>query len=745
MKKYFFILLYISALLFSTAAYAQVQTKFEIAKDLYSRLAYSEAIPILEDFLNKKDNLEAKVILADCFRKNNEYVKAEEWYSKVVADKNLDDANQYLYYAQTLQTNGKYNDALNWYSLYLSKNPNDRRAKNQAEACKMVDQLKGSGDIGFVIEKLDFNTDGYDFGAALFKNKFIYTSTGGKSKDGGKINTWTGEPFMDLYSVDMDEQGNMSSSSLKWGDGINTKYNEGPLCFSAASNKVYFTRNNYNPEEKKGKKLTYSSDREANLKIYEANSNNGVWTNIKQLSFNSKDYSCGHPTLSQDGNTLYFASDMPGGFGGTDIWKADKIGESWSKPMNLGSSVNTEGDEMFPFLRENNELYFASDGLPGLGGLDIFSFTISGDGMNEPKNLGAPFNTSYDDFAYLIDNSGNYGFLSSNRLDGKGEDDIYKFVNDKYTLEVLVVDKATQLPISTAQVDLSKNEIPIQTLTTPENGTVTFKVSADSTYYLYADAHQYQPDSTLKFIEKDESKRIQKVKLELTSLLMEIQVIDAKSRQPIADAMVTVKSKCLEEAKILQTDDDGKTITQVQNDCDYNLMANAKGYIPNSKDIQIKNLNGILKVVIELKQVDELPVSLNNIYYDFDKWNIREDAEPDLKFLLLFLNTNPEARIELSSHTDSRADDTYNLKLSQKRAEAAVNWLIEHGISAKRMTAKGYGETKPVNFCVNDVKCSEEEHQKNRRTEFKVLNAGEVKTSAPKKNIKVDPCLHCPF
>ncbi len=746
MKKYFVILFYIAVVFHPTASYAQIQAKFEVAKDLYQRLAYSDAIPMLEDYLAKKDYLEAKIILADCYRQNNEYIKAEEWYAKVVSDANLKDTKQNLFYAQILQTNGKYIEAAKQYNIFIAKNPNDRRAKNQYEACNSIDKIIGNNNADFVIEKLNFNTNGYDFGACLSNNKFIYTSTGGKNKPEGKINSWTGEGFMDLYSIDIDEKGNMSPTPQKWATGINTKYNEGPLCFSSTENKIYFTRNNYNPDERKEKKITYSDDREANLKIYESNGrNDSGFSNVKQLPFNDKDYSCGHPAISKDGNTLYFVSNMPGSYGGMDIWKAVKSGDTWAKPINLGTIVNTEGDEMFPFLNEEGVLYFASNGLPGLGGLDVFSYALNNENA-EPKNIGVPFNTSYDDFAYLIEKSGNYGFISSNRTNGAGEDDIYKFINDKYTLEILVVDKETQLPIPNAQIDLSKNAVKLKTFTTPDNGMVNTLVSADSTYLIFADAEQYMPDSSIKLIEKDESQRIQRVKLELKSLLMQIMVIDANTKEPISNAMVTVKSKCLTEPKILQTDNTGNApTTKVQNNCDYNLFANAKGYIPNSKDVQIINLNGIYKVVIELKQIDDKPITLNNIYYDFDKWYIRLDAEPDLNFLLLFLNTNPEAKIELSSHTDARGDDSYNKTLSQKRAEAAVNWLVAKGINAKNMKAVGYGETQPVNFCVNDVQCKEEDHQKNRRTEFKVLNAGQVTKSLPKKDMKVDPCEGCPF
>lgn len=739
-------ILVVIAISYMSSTFAQVKTKFELAKDMYERLAYHDAIPVFEDYLKKKEDTEAMLLLADCYRQNNMYNQAERWYAKAVTAPDMKDAEQYLYYAQILQTNGKYEEAAKWFNTYLSKFPNDRRAKNQFEACSNPEQMTQNTSKEFVLEKLLFNTNGFDFGACIVNNKFIYTSTGGKSKEGEKLNSWTGEPFMDLYSIAMDESGNMAQTKKKWGVGINTKYNEGPLCFNSATGKVYFTRNNYNPDVRKEKKLTYSIDREANLKIYEANAkNDSIWADVKQLSFNSKDYSCGHPAISADGNTLYFASNMPGGFGGTDLWKVNKIGEGWGKPINLGPEINTEGDEMFPFLTEDNVLYFASDGLPGLGGLDIFSIALNTETASTPKHLGLPFNSSYDDFAYLIDKGGNFGFITSNRPGGAGGDDIYKFVNGNYTLEILVVDKETQQPIKDAEVKLFKKQILLETFTTPDNGMSEVIVAADSTYSIAADAKQYMPVSVEKFIEKDESHRKQTVKLELSPLTMLITVIDAATKEPISNAMITVKSKCLNEPKIVSTNDAGQAITRALNDCDYNLLANAKGYMPNSKDIQIKNLKGQYTVTIELKKIDDKPIVLNNIYYDFDKWYIRQDAEPDLNLLLLFLNTNPEANIELSSHTDARGDDAYNKVLSQKRAEAAVNWLVAKGISSKRMKAVGYGESKPVNACVNNVQCSEEEHQQNRRTEFKVLNAGQVTTSSAKENIKVDKCLNCPF
>lgn len=742
MKRYVIVICCLLAMSAPGMLHAQIQAKYEIGRDFYQRLAYSKAIPELEEYLAKKpESLVAKIMLADCYRKNNQYEQAEKWYSEVAKDITLTDSVQLLYYAQLLQTQGKYADAAQVYSQYLQKNPTDKRAQEQQKASQDIGRiLADSGQ--FVITNVPFNTDGYDFGTTLYKDRLLYTSTGGKSAE-GKTNLWTGESFMDIYEVSVSDSGRTFSSAAKWLPTINTKYNEGTVWFDNANGKVYFTRNVFNPDEKQ--KLTYSSMKEANLMIYEATNNGDSWTDVKELPFDNKEFSCGHPTLTTDGKTMYFASTMPGGKGGVDIWRSTLENGVWQTPVNAGDAINTEGDEMFPYLYKDKTLYFASDGLGGLGGLDIFTIDIQ-NASASAKNLSAPLNSSYDDFGYITSEDGYYGFFSSDRPGGKGEDDIYRYVNNEYILEILVVDKLTQLPILSASVDVLLGEKLIKSMTTPTNGTVQTVVLGGNTYIINADAYQYLPNSAVKFIEQDEFKRVQKVKIELMPIPMQVLVIDSKTKLPIGNALVAVKGKCLDEPKALTTDAAGLTVPiRAMNDCDYNMGANAKGYMPKSVDVQLRNVNAPYLVTIELDPIDDKPLVLNNIYYDFDKWYIRKDAEQDLNLVLQFLKTNPEAIIELSSHTDARATDEYNQVLSQKRAQSAVNWLIKKGISKDRLKAVGYGETKPVNGCINDVQCSEKEHQQNRRTEFRVLNAGQIINSAPKPDIQVDPCKGCKF
>ena len=746
MKKLF---LFMSLCCIIFNGYSQVMpARYQAARGFYNRLAYSEAIPLLieECIGNKNRFLEADIMLADCYNKTNQYKLAEGEYAIVCQDKRLKDNKQKLYYAQILQTNQKYDLAATWYKNYLVSYPDDRRAQNQLQACENIQQFNTGKKL--YISNLPFNTDGYDFGAYI-KDSFIYfTSTGGKSKDlkAKDINLWTGERFMDLYTVGIlqsDTTSDEYTKAEKLAASVNTKYNEGPLCFDNANSKVYFTRNHYNPEDKV--RMTYSKEKEANLNIYEADIENGKWKNIKELPFDSKEYSCGHPAWDAESSTLYFSSTMPGGFGGADLWKAKLTGNKWEKPVNMGAKFNTEGDEMFPTFDSDKIFYFSSDGLGGIGGLDVFSANIFDDGNVVIKNLGTPINSSYDDFGYLINQNKTVGYFSSNRAGGKGEDDIYRFADIKYELEIKVVNKFTNMPIEGALISVKQNENVIADLTSNQDGVSKTKVEPDLLYVLKADASSYLPATVSKKIENNEKKPLQKVTIELQPMVMQVMIINSVTKSPIPNALLTCNSPCNSAPKSNSTDASGKINYSIKDKCTYTLQASAKSYLPKPATQITTTLKDTIFVVIELEQISDKAITLNNIYYDFDKWDIRPEAEPDLKMLLAFMNNNPDAIVELSSHTDARGEDKYNLTLSQKRAQSAVNWLVAHGVNQNKIKPVGYGETKPVNNCTNNVKCTEEQHQKNRRTEFRVLNAGEIINSKVKEEILVDPCKNCLF
>jgi outer membrane protein OmpA-like peptidoglycan-associated protein len=739
MKKSKIILIYFVCII--NFGYAQKKVKFEIAQKYCEKLAYSEAIPYLEDYLNDVDNLDAQILLAKCYKSINDYANAELWLNKVVTNPKNVDNTQNLLYAQVLQNNQKYDEAAKWYKVYLDKNPTSTIANNQYKACTDKELFKDS--LLYLVEKVGFNTEGYDYGACIDDNKFYYTSTNQFNTNDVKLDKYTNEPFMDVNEVTFDTEEFTFSNGKPSTLGTNTKYHEGPICITEDKKYIYFTRNDYTGGGS-NKKLGFSDDRIVNLKIYRADYSNNIISNEIELPFNNSEYSCGHPAFDNKTQRLYFVSDMPGGFGETDIWYVDIKDNQYSTPINLGTKINTEGKEMFPSI-ENDILYFSSNGHPGLGGLDIFKIGLKNLEKDKIINLCHPVNTSFDDFSVLMQNNGKIGFISSNRPDSKGLDDIFLLVYNIYELEVQVVNKATGEPIANAQITQFLDSKLISENISDKNGTTTMEVRGTSTFLFLADASNFLPSS--KSITIEPSKKSNKVflKIELDSIPAKIIVIDEFTKQPISNANVNISNTCNTQKHAAQTNTDGVVYENIKENCNLNISANAIGYFPNSKAVMITKPNDTLDIIIELRSVNADIIVLKNIYYDFDKSDIREDAIGDLKYLYAFLKSNPSAIVELSSHTDARGDNKYNLILSQKRADAAKAWLVNKGINPQNIKAVGFGESKPVNNCINDVACTEEEHQYNRRTEFRVLNAGAVLESKENKDITISKCTDCEF
>lgn len=593
----------------------------------YDALGYGKAIESYQKALSRKDIVDAKRKLAYSYKKLGNYKKAEEWLAKVVTDPSVT-AEDKIAYGQLLVINGKCTQAVEYLQNNLPENP---QAKLFIESCNAQPALMADSAL-YLVEEVSLNTRGSDF-SPLYYNKGLLFVSEGTSNEKKPVSEYTGRAYLDLYYVEFDDNKNFSVPVPLKGE-INSKYHEGPAAFSADGNTIYFTRNNY--LNKKSKKDDAGV---VNLKIYKAGLINDEWKNIESLSFNNDDYSTGHPTLSSDGNTMYFISDMPGGYGETDIYVSRLENNIWSKPENLGLDINTPGKEMFPYLQGDTMLYFSSDGKAGMGGMDIYYSQLQNGKWSKPANAGFPVNSSSDDFGFIADSTGTTGYLSSNRSNDNGIDKIFKFTKVKplINLDGLVVDKETKSALPGALVELLNLVTgETQTKIVGEDGIFDFDLSADSEYKLSVSKDNY---------------------------FTVVRNIDTK----------------------------GKT---------------------NGENIYER---------IELEKIIiDKPIVLENIYYDFDKWNIRPDAALELDKFVTFLLDNPKIRVELSSHTDSRGTDKYNLNLSQKRAESAVQYLISKGIPAERITAMGYGETMLVNRCGNNVRCSEADHQQNRRTEFKV-------------------------
>ena len=538
---------------------------------LYKDMAYSLAVEEYQKGLSKKENAQARVNLAESFYKMNNLQKAEEEYAKVVQQQDASPTSK-LRYAQLLMRSGKYVMAKSYFELYLAANPSDQGVTKLKQSCDSLQNWQRDS-MQYTIQSSSLNTGQSNFSPVWYKDGVAFASDRNAK---AKSYEWTGRPFLEMYSAKGDLDKGFSSPTAM--GGINGVYHDGPATFTSKGDTMYFTRNNYTK-----KKAEKSSADVVDLKIYQAVRKDTLWTNITELPFNSKEYSTGHPTITTDGNTMYFVSDMPGGMGGTDIYMTQKVNGTWSKPVNMGSTINSPFNEMFPMIWKDSVLYFSSDGHYNMGGLDIFKTEKEGSGWTDARNMGYPLNTSYDDFGVALNDNGTAGILSSNRNSKNTmQDNLYTFtINDiRFTLEGIAVDKGTQEPIAGVNVELTNTITGTkETVTTGPDGKFKFKLNPETPYSIVGNKDSYFSNT---------------------------------------EAVSTIGKR------------------------------------------QSENMYVKLKLEME-KIVVNKPIVLQNIYYDLDKWDIRPDAAVELDHLVQVMNDNPNIRIELSSHTDSRADDHYNV------------------------------------------------------------------------------------
>jgi outer membrane protein OmpA-like peptidoglycan-associated protein len=603
-------------------------------------MQYDKAISSYSKGIKGEVPDKVKIKLADSYRMNNDYQNAERWYSEVVAIKGVDEINL-LYYAKALMNNGNYKEAGAWFRKYLEIKNNDAVAKTLLVSCDSANKLIRDS-TRYALKLVEIPDVTSAFGQVNYNDGLVFAADKTTFNSSQKLSGWTGRSYLDMYYSKKNDDGSWSLPEPLKGE-INGVYHEGPSVFNKEGNIVYFTRSNY----KASNKLRKNDKDESNLKIFSAELKDGIWTNLKEMSFNSDLYSCGHPALSPDGNTLYFISDKPGGMGGTDLYKSTKSinknnEEEWSAPESLGNVINTAGNEMFPYVHKDGSLYFSSDAHNGLGGLDIFSSLYDGKEWSAPENLKHPINSSKDDFAFILNDDGKTGFISSNRSDA---DKIYE----------------VSLP-------------------------------------------------SLIFIVKG------KVKAKDTG-------------KNLMEAVVEIRNNKDNYIQSISVDDFGNYWMRLKAGVDYEIVAYADGYLKSAVTTiktSDKKKSEVFKADFQLEKLQmDKPIVLDNIYYDLDKWEIRKDAAAELDKFVSVLNNNPQISVELGSHTDARAEDDYNASLSQKRAKAAADYLIKKGINPNRLKWKGYGETALVNNCGNGVKCKEDLHQQNRRTEFKITKISE--------------------
>lgn len=746
------------------------------ANQQYDEFSFPEAAEAYKKILAKSDVAEAKIKLADCYRLMNMPVEAEYWFEQVVALAESEPIHKY-YYGMALKANGKFEEAKQSFMEYAQLVPADTRGLRQVEACDQANYFLTDPGIYKVVIAQNINSELAEFGPAWYKEGIIFSSE--KNTKSKKVYNWTGDPFLDLfYTKSSDGNPANCEAPTIFGGKLNTWVHEGTLSFTSDFGTMYFTRDNYF----KGK-IGYDMDdklKTVKLQVYETKVKGDTgdeWGDLVSLPFNSDNYSVGHPTLSADGQALYFVSDMPGGYGGTDLYVAYKSGESWGNPENLGPELNTEGNEMFPYISKDGILYFASDALPGLGGLDIFSAQLQEDGTwSAPENLRYPINTNGDDFAFIIDEKNETGYFTSNRPGGSGDDDIYTFKKLTTIMSGIVVHCKTQEPISGATVELKEGKVIMQKKKTNENGVFNFPVSTGKNYTVIANKEGFEEGTqTVSTVGSDGSNVNVKIPIcpkgSKDPCEVRGMVFEKDTKKPVSGAIVKLTNVDTKEDKTFVTADDGSFTFEIEPNSDFVVHATKEYYFTESKTVSTKGIDCSnpqeknLNLDIGLGKISGTPNSVGNgtdnpngntsgpvqltnpiiihdnpnitttginlpswllddpikhIYYDFDKDFIRKDASIELNKVVRLMYETPGLIIELRSHTDSRATNEYNMDLSERRARSAVNYIVSKGIAQERITAKGYGETTLFNECSDGVKCSEAKHQENRRTEFAI-------------------------
>ncbi|MGS2737710.1 OmpA family protein [Sinomicrobium pectinilyticum] len=610
----------------------------------YEKFAYIKARELYKKLLDQ-DNASRDLYgkLADTYYFNAQYPEALEYYKKMFALDGETGPEYYFRYAQCLKTSGNHEEAENILNRFYELTGRENVAK-----MSLTEKLEEVGRLSarYEVKDAGINTEYTDFGPAFYgKDKVIFAT----ARDTGifvkRTHQWNEKPFLKLYSAAINSEGTLENPEELRGS-LNSKYHQSTPTMSSDGRTMYFTRNNYIPG-------TYGRGEDGvnHLKIYRATFKDGQWKDVEDLPINSNDHSSAHPALSPDGKQLYFVSNRPGTLGLSDLFVTEiRENGSFGPVQHLGDTINTKGRETFPFISDSGVLYFASDGHPGLGGLDIFATIKDPFGQYHVVNVGSPVNSSSDDFGYIINEDTGRGFFSSNRENAMGFDNIYSL--------------------------LDKEPVSLR-----------------------------------------------------AALCGHVQ--DSMTRAPLAGTRITLYDEQNRVLKEDSTDHKGDFCMEVLMAKNYNLRAEKQDYQTAEEFVDKLAEGEKRKLVVALNKEniavttgDDLTekLRLKSIYFDFDGSAIRKRSEIELAKVIEVMRKHPDIDIEVRSHTDSRGSDTYNTQLSERRAKATIDYIVNKGgISRERVSGRGYGESQLTNSCSDGVKCSEGEHQLNRRSEFIII------------------------
>lgn len=759
MKKIQFLAL---GLLFPLLINAQGQ-RLKYADKQYQEMSYLFAAEAYEDVLERGiDSMVVAEKIADSYLRVNNVPKAVQWFDYIKKNNSLNQKN-HLQSAIVRRQLGQYEESNNLLNSYVEKFGHNDITQNYLNAGQELEKLMAEND-NFKLQELSFNTIESEISPAFISdNELLITSSRKKQAAINRVYDRTMSYYYNLYKADIDSNGTVSNLRLLGGE-VNTKFHDASGIYDQNTGFVYFTRNNFH-ERKKGR----DENNVMRLKIYRGKLNGDNVEGVEELPFNNDNFSCGHPTLSQDGKTLYFSSDMPGGLGGTDIYRVSiKDDGSWGTPENLGASVNTSKDELFPYFHPVDEvLFFSSNGHFGLGGLDVFVAKFDKKkNVKKVENLGAPINSPYDDFSFVNNKDQKLGYVSTNRIDDGGlRDDVFSFnqakrITNSGQFNGKIINKFTEEELTDILVMLEDKDGNIKdTLRSDENGDFIFVLTdIDEDFNIVAKNKGFLTNRAK--IEFDDSKEEYNENINLVPELayqISALLLDRDSQEALEDVKITLKDKNKndEVLGVYNSNNEGTFLSDIleyiyMDSIDVDLHFEKEGYVGKSMNLKAilaeneKVLAGRKKIqnedgTITYEETESLFLDkvelgkdlagaggLNTIYFDLNSSFIRPDASKELDKIVTLMKDNPGISIELGSHTDSRGRSKYNRWLSERRAKSSVAYIVSKGIDASRITGKGYGDTK---LKVSDKEIekakSEEEkeklHEMNRRTEFIIV------------------------
>lgn len=668
--------------------------------------------------------------LADCSMRLSDYQEAERWYAVVVKFLNREPIDLYQY-AQALKSNGRYEEAEQWMDRYL--------AMAQPDGPVLRSNLTGYArkfnldKDRFAVRPVSVNTPYADMAPAWLGQQVVFSSSRHETRMIRRRAAWNDQPFLDLFRADVTANGDLANAERLSGS-VNTRFHEGPASATASGDALWFTRNNYY----KGR-ANRSQKGISRLGIFKADLRSGSFIESEQFLFNNGEVSIAHPALSPSGRKLYFASDMPGGFGGTDLYVCEDQGGQWSEPVNMGPAINTPFNESNPFVAADGSLYFASNGHPGLGGLDIFLASRGSDGaIAGAMNLGAPINSPKDDFGFIIDAVNKRGFFTSNRPGGAGDDDIYAFemlapLEERYLCTGLVIDDEHDLPAPDVVVLLLDAEgKEVERTMTDAKGEFTFPVRKATTYRLVARMKGRFEGEQHVSTEGIERRQIITRDIHLVpdaGIWLRGFLREKDGPGFVNGAKVSVVNLSTFNTETRVTGEGGDFSMRLQGNEEFEVLIEKTGYFSMSVPISTIGMKqGIIDLgsarVLDMEPVElGRPVLLRHLRWAHESTQLDPQARAELDLLAERMAVNPGISIEVGVHGDARGDQQRQAELSQQRADAVAAYLRGKGIAKDRLRSKGYGASRLLNHCVPGVQCTEEQHAVNRRSEYTVIAA----------------------